>query len=365
MSTYPRRGSHGVWRTLGIYESTESVTRLCREKTGCKPSPSKAREIVSLISQGREYFQGAVAARELVRPLILYYGAMSFARALVLFSEPGKSKLTGSHGLGASGWEDLNTKPEKVPELPIAVCRNGTFPELWNTTKNIDRTRIPAADNPFEIEAVSEGTNPAPDNLKLTIRDVLGQITDLREVYEGTFGEHGCRLKCEVQAINHVSGSEPNKGSAQVGLVESRAGIPDRERVASELDKPEIACRPVEDYLYFASEPRGRNVRNFSFSMSYDRPPTGFSALNLPVVRSGSTGELCLKLPTTDDIVLSDLLSLYLIAYATGMLVRYHPGYWMTLVGRTKGDAMAPALTAAASVIEELFPRLTLEELES
>jgi len=106
------------------------------------------------------------------------------------------------------------------------------------------------------------------------------------------------------------------------------------------------------------------NVLNFHFGMTYDRQPPSHSALNHPVARSGSTGELCLKLPTDEGVVLSSLLALYLASYATGMLVRYHPGYWMTLVGRTKGDAMAPLLSAAASVIEEQLPRLILEEPE-
>lgn len=40
------------------------------------------------------------------------------------------------------------------------------------------------------------------------------------------------------------------------------------------------------------------------------------------------TGEEYLKLPTDGGIVLSALLALHLVAYATGILVRYHPGYW-------------------------------------
>lgn len=181
MSVYAR-DEHGVWRALGIYESTETVRRLYQEKTGRRPSAAKAREIVSLFSQGREYFRGAAGAGELVRPLILYYGALSLARALILFLDTKKSKVAGSHGLGADGWADLNTESEKVPGLPMTVHASGTLPELWRVTNNADRTRIPAEDNPFEIDVTSKGTNPAPVGAGLTIKEALGQIPDLREV---------------------------------------------------------------------------------------------------------------------------------------------------------------------------------------
>ena len=51
------------------------------------------------------------------------------------------------------------------------------------------------------------------------------------------------------------------------------------------------------------------------------------------------------------------------IADAWKMLVRYHPGYWAMLVGKTKGDAIAPVLSAAVSAVEERYPALILEAL--
>ena len=70
-----------------------------------------------------------------MRPLILYYGAMSLARGLVLFLDPGLSKVASGHGLGADGWADLNTAPKAVPGLAVSVHASGTFPELARVTK--------------------------------------------------------------------------------------------------------------------------------------------------------------------------------------------------------------------------------------
>ncbi len=119
----------------------------------------------------------------------------------------------------------------------------------------------------------------------------------------------------------------------------------------------------ADDYLYFAPERGGQNVRHYRFDTSYDRKPGSYDAIGLPVVRDGDGG-LCLRLPTAGGVVHSGLLSLYPASYASGMLVRYHPGYWTTVAGDGKGDRMGPIVSAAASAVEERFPRMMLEELE-
>jgi hypothetical protein len=361
---YPFPTTGRVWDALGVYESTELVRDLCKAKTGRRPSAAKAREIASHFAQARQYFRSAEAAGALVRPLLLYYGAMALARGLVLFLDPGLSKVAAGHGLGADGWADLNAKPDAVPDLAVSVHASGTFPELLRVTGNADRTKIPAEDNPFEIGVESPGASPVPAGTDLTLREILGQIPDVRDVYEHTFGEHGGRVRCEVLAVNRISGRD-DEGFAWVGVVETRAGLPNQKRVADGAfgGDADVAGAQVDDYLYFAPDRGGQNVRHFRFNTSYDREPSSYDAIGLPVARDGD-GQLCLKLPTAGGVVLSNLLSLYLAAYASGMLVRYHPGYWTTVAGGGKGDKMGPIISAAASAVEERFPGLVLGELE-
>jgi hypothetical protein len=197
-----------VWDALSVYESTELVRRLCHEKTGRRPTATKAREIVSYFAQGREYFRNAAGASELVRPLILYYGVMSLFRGLILFLDISKSKVAGGHGLGADGWEDLNTKPEAMPTLPIAVHSNGTFPELCRVTKNIERLRIPMEGSSNTIGALSPGTSSLSSDAPIKLKEALGQIPDLQDTYESTFAEHPSRLPCEARAIFDPYGKE-------------------------------------------------------------------------------------------------------------------------------------------------------------
>ncbi len=44
-------------------------------------------------------------------------------------------------------------------------------------------------------------------------------------------------------------------------------------------------------------------------------------------------------------------------------VVRYHPGYWAAVVGRAKGDSIAPVLSAAVAAVEERYPALILEAI--
>ena len=61
--------------------------------------------------------------------------------------------------------------------------------------------------------------------------------------------------------------------------------------------------------------------------------------------------------------MISTLLALHLVAFAAGTLVRYHPGNWAMLAGRTKGDSVGPVLSAAVVAVEERYPALILQAI--
>ncbi len=102
---------------------------------------------------------------------------------------------------------------------------------------------------PGVATARSTGTRPAPGT-RVNIRDALGQIPDVAEFYERTFGKHGRRLCCEVQITGHpepdVTKAYPllaeippdleMRRHAWLGLVRTRAGLPPAGWVANLLD---------------------------------------------------------------------------------------------------------------------------------
>lgn len=364
-----------VWASLSAYESTELVGRFVKERTGRELNTTKAREIAAHFAQGREYFRNATGAGELVRPLILYYGAVALARGTVLFLDASKSKVVADHGLDGSGWDDLNAKPDAVPDLPVKIKGDGTFPELARVSENSERCTVRNEGMPGEVTVRSPGPELAPGTV-ITIKEALGQIPDVAGLYERTFGEHSRRLRCEVQvtglvepsladafARNAIPPDQEVRRHAWLGVVPTRAGLPDKDWVAKTLGNRVAVKDTGANLLHFAREPVHRVAESHSFDLYYDAGTEERPRLDMPVATAAS-GEEYLVLPTDGGIVLSTLLSLHLTAYAGGMLVRYHPGYWSAVVGRTKGDSIAPVLSAAISVIEERYPALVLDALE-
>jgi hypothetical protein len=84
------------------------------------------------------------------------------------------------------------------------------------------------------------------------------------------------------------------------------------------------------------------------------------------VPASLGTGEvLYVVQPMPDGLVLSPMLTLFALSYFLGMLVRYYPSVWRTMLNREKGDLVYPLMREISSVIRSDYPRLVLEELEA
>ena len=360
-----------AWSSLSLYESPELVRRIAEEATGREPKAVKAREISAHFSQGREYFRSAAGAGDLVRPLILYYGAVALARGAVLFLDPAKAKVRAGHGLDAPGWGDLLAQPGSLADSKVEVTAGGTFPELARVTGNAERIRVQSQGSLGVADATSPGGSLEPETA-LTIGEVLAQIPDVARLYERTFAEHSRRLRAEVIYTGTPETREqyhpaPDEGvgrHAWLGVVRGPLGYPPEGWAESLVEAGGVgSLKPAqhEGFLYFARFPGQAPVGRLH-DLICDAGSRNEPHLQMPLAAAAS-GEEYLKLPTEGGVVLSTLLALHLAAYAAGMLVRYHPGFWAMLVGRTKGDAMVPVLSAAVSTVEERYPALILEAI--
>ncbi len=352
-----------IWQSLSMYENTDLVRDLYRRKHKRKMNAAKAKEVASHFAQGHEYFQSAAGAGELVRPLILFYGAMALSRGLVLYLDTGKTKLVSGHGLREEDWADLNTQPKELRNFKVTVGATGTFPELCRVTENSEVCDIATQSFPKAVvRAQYAGTNPVGAGSEVTVKEVLGQIPDLSEIYEQTFDEHPLCLYCDVTA--EPGFGDDNEGGGWVSVLSTLKGVPDPEWVGRELGKPDVEKAEIYEASGLATTPEARARPGFHYFQEYTEEPTTGLAHGYDVVRSRSTGRYYLRIPTPGGLTASNIVALYLIAFATGSLVRYHPGYWMAVIGRTGGANLAPILSAAVSVVEEQYPRLVLERLQ-
>lgn len=386
-----------AWASLSLYESPELVRRFVVERTdhfsaareegsegvaeGERETDEAAlpnatsHEIAAYFAQGREYFKSAAGASELVRPLILYYGVVALARGAVRFLEPLGPGPAPAHGLSARDWGDLTETPETAPDLPVAVTKTGTFSELARLTGAAEGVRIPYVSIPKVITVRSPGVAPAAGS-RLSLREVLGQIPDVAELFERTFGEHSRRLRCEVQATGdlepgtravgeQVPSHQDVRRFAWLGVLPSTGspvGTPDAGWVQERVACGRLVDRGANALLHFARDPANEIAGAHLFELYYDAGSSDEPRTEVPVATSDA-GEEYLKLRTEGGVVLSNLLALHLAAYAASSLVRYHPGYWAMLTGRTTGDFVGPVLSAAISAVEERYPALILEAI--
>jgi hypothetical protein len=101
---------------------------------GGELNASKAREIIAHFEQAHEYFDSAASAGVLAGPLEQYYGALSFARGLILYLQPKarEATLTKGHGLAAV------IPPDGPLEGAQLSVESGTFDELLDATGNVE-----------------------------------------------------------------------------------------------------------------------------------------------------------------------------------------------------------------------------------
>lgn len=351
-----------VWQALTLYENSGLVRDLYKRKHGGSMNAAKAWEVASHFAQGREYFRSASGAGELVRPLILFYGTMALSRGLVLFLDTKKSNVAGGHGLREGNWAILDSQPRKLPEAEIRVDGSGTFPELCDATGNAEVCEIATQAMPKAVvRAHYGGTDPVTPGSTVTIKEVLAQIPDLHELYQETFDKWPLCLPCDVVADPNLDENDPG-GGGWVSVYETRMGVPDPKWVGEKLGRGDVEKRPVEEASLVARDPEVRKKPGFWYWQEYKEDPKTGLAEGFGVVRSRGTGRYFLRLPA-GAITTSNIVALYLIAFAAGSLVRYHPGYWSSVVGRGRDVSVAPLLSAAVATVEEQFPALVLERL--
>lgn len=339
------------WARLSMYESTELVRESFRRLRDRDLQLIRAQEVVSAFAQGREYFSAADAAGLLVRPLLQYYGVLSLSRGLVLFlnmENLRENALPQSHGLIASGWgsslAQANTSPA---ELEVEVTK-GTFGQLLKCTSEGEFISIFTAPYPNRLIF-----NPPPmskdiEGRRFSLKQVFARIPELRALYERTFDEAAANYRGFV--FNIVD------AQTTVDVFRERKDL-DEETVRRQLSIPqdvEIRARIQHNFVPFAPH------LTYCLTHGGDRPfPIG-----LPQIEP--TGDdTSIIAPFADNIRLSRLSRLFVLAYFLGTLARYHPTAWLSIMhGRQNGDRLLSMIRESMNIIQRSFPELTVRLLE-
>jgi len=342
------------WERLSLYESRDLLSRFFQKRHGRELSAGKAYEIIAHLAQGRGFFASAQQSSELARPLLLYYGVYALSRGLILFLDAHMREfsLPPSHGIGAEDWQNvLSGGIDQLPDLPLKIT-GGTFAVLSEATRNVERCLIHTAPKsaPPHYPLSREGTTTITTPTAITIKMVLERLPDLSTIFATTFSSSP---KCYPAIVFFLS----EDTQTDIQILETELGLPDADYIRSAFDVP------ADVPLSTSDEAWPYKVNNIFYSINHASKSELLA--KLPPVKSDREGNTYIVEPLPDGLDLSSLSLLYLIAYSMGMLARYYPSKWLSLLNSSKGDFAFPLMKAATTVVADRFPQLVLQELES
>jgi hypothetical protein len=340
------------WESISLYESVDLVSKYYENRHGKTPSTGKSKEIVSCLTQGREYFTIAANTSDLVKPVILYYGVLSLSRGIILFlnSDARETTLSNSHGVGAAKWKDMLSKGiQEIPNLPVNI-QNGTFLELQNATSNGEFFSI-YQDSMFKRVSFGRTTKTLiPVGQELTVKEILQRIPDLLYLYEQTFKEFS---KCYLSDILYQNNSD-----LYVNIFETDLGLSDFEKIRNDLGLPKQLQSNWRN-----EEKNGKTTKVHTFTLKYENQDQLDS--NAPMIQNDLNGRMYFTSLLSGSYRLSSTLSLFLTAYSMSMLARYHPSIWISFTNRNSGDFSYPIMKASIALIQSRFPQLVVQHLQN
>src|SRR5262245_3864054 len=105
------------WTRISLLESTTNLKPRIRALSGREPSTAVAKDVAVCLQQGRLFYRSAAEAALEIRPLLLYYGTVAFAKALALARSCKRlSQLRQAHGL-----KDVSSDLSRLLELRVEI----------------------------------------------------------------------------------------------------------------------------------------------------------------------------------------------------------------------------------------------------
>ena len=326
-----------IWQRLLALESRDTTQQWFKRIHSRELNVRRAREINAAAKQAREFFRNAAESAYSVRPLLTFYGVACLARALLLLlkSSGGEEGLTAGHGLETVGWGAVMSGEtadglKRLGELKIRT-RAGLFSDFVTHTNN-----------QISIHVNSEAVDwRLPYNIpelgvELSVDDLFCRIPDLQRDYANVSDS------VKYANVNEMTYSA-NKGF--------------QARVREKDFKGFKAI--YEGYGYNTKSEGDWSVLTCDHGTFVDQLPMFIHTYVRKLF--GSIPSLHLAEPFSGGLRYSQLCITYMVAYVLGMLVRYYPTHWMSLIQGDKGDIFWPTINRAQQFVELSYPELVTE----
>ena len=329
-----------VWQNLRPLESFDNVKTWFYKIHGRTLSSRRASEIVCAAKQAREYFRNAKQADYSVRSLLTFYGVASLSRSvtLLLNKNNGEEVLTKGHGLEVSKWSDvlsgeISEALRKLGKLEVKTC-HGLFEDFIKAIKNTTyvHTSRSKVDWAVYYDVPEIGQN-------ITLEELLSRIPDLKLDTEALYD-----ARCSI--ISELSFTRKD------GL---QAKCPS--------NVPQSLCEAYQNYGYEINEVGKEHVSiDCSVDVFCRKSPMFLHSYTDKMF--ASIPRLYLVEPLNCACNYCELGICYLLSYFMGMLSRYYPTHWVSLINGGPGDCLWPSINRAQNYVETVFPELIVELIQ-
>jgi hypothetical protein len=332
-----------MWRYLSLF-SQEKFARENISDSHPKLTRKKLNEIClrisSCINQAKEYYEASKSVSILTKPLLLYYGMYSLAKALIYFRDPQINvDSLRHHGLLAPKIDD---KVERFLSATTELHSKGVFSHFSKYTQN-NRCVIPVSET--EVDYVNLIDLPIEWNLrklvdgeKLVLRDILLSLPELFDVFL-LMGRKRFRLyKITLELEKNISGNwkrllnvyKTGNDGLTINLLQKK--IPE---IRGEWER----TKDTEDTIVFDRHLHG----------SYE------TLIPKKLVQSTSGGYFL----ASGENPISDANCNFIAMFFLSNIVRYKPPLWRRILD-SKYRIMIEKFVSSS---ESKFPKLVLDEL--
>lgn len=218
---------------LRYLEGRAAIGECIRTHAGRKPNDQQKSFAASCLLHGRLFWQSAASATLETKPLLLYYGAAAYAKALVIaFTGCQPGDLHQSHGLRCSA-----KSGERIADLCIQAEGVGLFQQFNDVVASQNRIRF--------FEGTSARSKIIPSalsdrlaNFEVSLGECFAHIPDLQSVYELCTG-----LSSNIQHLHFDSNFQSAGG---FGI---RVDVPEQFDSIESLQRVVMAVRDKVPFL--------------------------------------------------------------------------------------------------------------------
>lgn len=328
------------WTELRYYESSETLRELCARVIDYTPSKTKCDQIIACFHMARDYYEAAESSSRTMAPLLLFYGIEHLAKALTLIF--GGKRYSDLAAIGESHGLTMASQQLNKFSLDGYACKlqeSGTFVSFLETFsydikfrywKN-GKLRLKVA-HPSELRG-----------LAITLKNALMGIASLKSLSVKTFGQPSG--VAEIWILLDYDMQDPTYREQKYFIQLHDQSIMN---IKSEESKEWDRIYEEDKAIHIISK----------------EIPSAFATISEIDVNHDAFLEATIYLQD-NSLFLSSWISEYIGIYILGMIVRYYPDIWVSIISRKQDSKILAIIEQFIQRSKTSFPLASLQLLNN